>query len=115
MGAHGWTPMRGIILADEGASKMHTVDMGLMPLARALELGLVRPVRHEDSLPKEMGGLSRMVEDLVLNTQLSYEGIVAQVKEAYPHANTSTKSVASVACVMRKKGKPVPYRLKLNA
>jgi hypothetical protein len=70
------------------------------------------------SAPKEahkLGSLSRMVEDLVLNTSLSYEMIVHQVKEAYPQAATSTKSVASVACVMRKKGKPVPYRLKLNA
>ena len=93
---------------------MQTVDMGLMPLSRALELGLVRMIRQDDGLPKEMGGLSRMVERLVRDTNMSYIDIVAAVKEEYPDANTSTKSVASVACVMRKKGTPVPLRLKLN-
>lgn len=62
------------------------------------------------SLPRTQGGLSRMVEDLVKNTSLSYQAIVDQVREAYPDAQTSTKSVASVACVMRKKGVQVPYR-----
>ncbi len=91
---------------------MHTVDMGLMPLSRALELGLVRLVGSE--LPKTDGSLSRRVEALVRDTTMSYADIVETVREEFPNANTSTKSVASVACVMRKKGIPVPLRLKLN-
>ena len=65
-------------------------------------------------LPKTDGSLSRRVENLVKTTTMSYTDIVAVIKEEFPHANTSTKSVASVACVMRKKGIPVPLRLKLN-
>lgn len=66
------------------------------------------------SLPKTDGSLSRRVEALVRDTTMSYADIVATVREEFPNANTSTKSVASVACVMRKKGINVPLRLKLN-
>ena len=65
-------------------------------------------------MPRTDGSLSRMVESLVRDTTLSYVDIVAKVREEFPNANTSTKSVASVACVMRKKGINVPLRLKLN-
>ena len=65
-------------------------------------------------LPKTDGSLSRLVERLVRETNMSYPDIVAEVKSQFPHAQTTTKSVASVACVMRKKGTPVPLRLKLN-
>lgn len=65
--------------------------------------------------PTSSGGdLSRRVEHLLLSTTMSYADIVATVREEFPMANTSTKSVASVACTMRKKGQPVPLRLKLN-
>ena len=66
------------------------------------------------NLPKTDGSLSRRVEKLLLETTMSYADIVATVREEFPHAQTSTKSVASVACTMRKKGQPVPLRLKLN-
>ena len=88
-------------------TEAHTVEM---TLAHALKIGYVRMVGVDDGLPKRMGGLSRMVEDLVKNTQLSYADIVEQVRAAHPEAQTSTKSVASVACVLRKGGTPVPYR-----
>lgn len=65
-------------------------------------------------LPKTDGSLSRRVEALVRDTTMSYADIVALVREEFPNASTSTKSVASVACVMRKKGINVPLRLKLN-
>ena len=61
----------------------------------------------------DKGSLSRMVEELVLSSAMPYAEIVAAVKGRFPDASTSTKSVASVACVMRAKGKAVPYRLKL--
>lgn len=72
-------------------------------------------VRSKKSgLPKTDGSLSRRVEALVRDTTMSYQDIVSLVREEFPNANTSTKSVASVACVMRKKGINVPLRLKLN-
>lgn len=68
----------------------------------------------QESLPRTDGSLSRRVESLLLTTTMSYADIVSTVKQEFPHAQTSTKSVASVACTMRKKGKAVPLRLKLN-
>lgn len=66
------------------------------------------------ALPSTGGGLSRRVEHLLLNTTMSYADIVATVRDEFPTCSTTTKSVASVACVMRKKGRSVPLRLKLN-
>jgi hypothetical protein len=83
----------------------------LITVNDALRMGLIY---LKSDLPRTDGRLSRMVEDLVKNTTLSYTDIVAKVKTEFPQANTSTKSVASVACVMRKKGVRVPLRLKLN-
>lgn len=67
----------------------------------------------KSDLPRTDGRLSRMVEDLVKTTTLNYKDIVAKVKAEFPEAKTSTKSVASVACVMRKKGIHVPLRMNL--
>lgn len=67
-----------------------------------------------ESLPKTDGSLSRRVESLLKDTTMSYADIVSTVRSEFPSANTSTKSVASVACTMRKKGINVPLRLKLN-
>lgn len=66
------------------------------------------------SLPRTDGSLSRRIESLLKDTTMSYKDIVATVRAEFPDANTTTKSVASVACTMRKKGVPVPLRLKLN-
>lgn len=71
-------------------------------------------VFEKSDLPKTDGSLSRRVEYLVKETTMSYSDIVSTIKKEFPHANTSTKSVASVACVMRKSGTFVPYRLKMN-
>lgn len=89
----------------------NTADILAMTVEEALAAGLVRLT---SDLPKTDGTLSRRVEALVRDTTMSYADIVATIKEEFPHANTSTKSVASVACVMRKKGINVPLRLKLN-
>lgn len=75
----------------------------------------VQHVRSKQaSLPRTDGSLSRRVESLLRDTTMSYADIVSTVREEFPSANTSTKSVASVACTMRKKGINVPLRLKLN-
>ena len=60
--------------------------------------------------PAPRGGLSRMVESLILNSPLTYGQIVMRVRENYPDCRTSTKSVASVARDLKKKGYPVPNR-----
>ena len=75
------------------------VDVSSMTVADALAAGLVRLT---SDLPQTNGDLSRLVEKLVRETTLSYADIVAKVREEFPHARTSTKSVASVACCMRR-------------
>lgn len=86
-------------------------DLSAMTVAEALSAGLIY---IKSDMPLTNGDLSRRVESLVRDTKMSYADIVATIKKEFPHARTSTKSVASVACVMRKKGINVPLRLKLN-
>lgn len=84
-------------------------NVALMQRIAELESASVsKPQRGADK-----GGLSRFVEDMVLNTTLSYRAIVEQVLERYPDARTTARSVASVACVLRRTHQ-VPYRTAQN-
>lgn len=56
------------------------------------------------------GTVGAMVKDLLLDASLSYAEIVTRVMAAHPRANTSTRSVASTAAVLRKGGTDVPTR-----
>ena len=47
-----------------------------------------------------------------MDENLGYAAIVDQVVAEFPDAKTTTRSVASVAAVMRKKGVDVPVRKK---
>lgn len=51
-----------------------------------------------------------LVAELLTDPGLQYGEIVAAVKERFPEAQTSARSVASTACVLRKKGVEVPSR-----
>jgi hypothetical protein len=61
------------------------------------------------SAPK--GELSRLVESLLMDGSLTYRDILEAVKAEFPDANTTNKSIASVASVMRRKGHDVPKRV----
>lgn len=54
--------------------------------------------------------IQSVVASLVMNVELSYDQIVEMVREQFPDANTSTRSVASVASRLRKAGVDVPMR-----
>jgi hypothetical protein len=56
------------------------------------------------------GGLTRLVESLLMDPALSYLDIINAVIKEFPKANTSARSIASVAAGMRRKGKNVPMR-----
>ncbi len=75
-------------------------------LVEYLEVLEVLSQRHTSST----GAIMRMCEALVCEPNLSYTDIVAQVRKAHPEARTSTKSLASVAKNLRKRGVPVPMR-----
>ena len=58
--------------------------------------------------------IGSVVEQLVLNAELSYDQIVDMIRGQFPDANTSRRSVASVAARLRKKGTTVPLRRATN-
>lgn len=64
----------------------------------------------ETDMPKLT--ISRLTEKLLMDENLGYAAIVDQVVAEFPNAKTTTRSVASVAAVMRKKGVDVPMRKK---
>lgn len=64
----------------------------------------------EDDKPKLT--ISRLTEKLLMDENLGYAAIVERVVADFPEAKTTTRSVASVAAVMRKKGVDVPMRKK---
>ena len=56
--------------------------------------------------------IGSLVQELLMDPQLSYIAIVDRVMADFPDAKTSVRSVASVAAVLRKKGLDVPIRRK---
>lgn len=56
------------------------------------------------------GSISASVRRLLADPKLSYDDIVELVRAAHPEAETTNRSVASVASVMRKSGTDVPFR-----
>lgn len=66
------------------------------------------PAEKEVTAPKITIG--SVVEQLLVNAELSYDQIVDMIREQFPDANTSRRSVASVAARLRKKGIEVPMR-----
>jgi hypothetical protein len=63
---------------------------------------------NEPRVPKE--GVCKMVRELLLETDLAYASIRQMALAKFPEANTSTKSIASLARDMKKKGIAVPPR-----
>ncbi|MDD9731078.1 hypothetical protein PVW46_14270 [Mameliella sp. AT18] len=59
--------------------------------------------------------ISRLTEKLLMDENLGYAAIVDQVVAEFPCAKTTTRSVASVAAGMRKKGFDVPMRRKAKS
>jgi hypothetical protein len=54
--------------------------------------------------------IGALVAELLTDPALGYGEIAAAVKARFPEAQTSARSVASTACVLRKKGVEIPSR-----
>lgn len=54
--------------------------------------------------------LTEMVRHLLLETDMTYAQIVEAVRARFPGARTTWRSVASVACAIRKAGRNIPLR-----
>lgn len=75
----------------------------------------IRPKGEPISKPKKPSGdqrglISAKVRCLLMDTDDSYKLIVEAVKAAFPEANTTTRSVASVAAELRKDGVMIAFR-----
>ena len=64
--------------------------------------------------PERMGTIGELVHELLMDVDLTYLEIVALVKEKFPDARTTARSVASVAATLRRKGAAVPTRRKVK-
>lgn len=62
--------------------------------------------------PEPKRTIGSMVQELLLDETLDYPTIVDRVVAEFPEAKTSTRSVASVAAALRRKGTNVPVRRK---
>lgn len=62
--------------------------------------------------PKPKQTIGRLVRELLMDETLAYAAIVSMVKERFPDAKTTVRSVASVAAALRKKKVNVPMRRK---
>lgn len=70
------------------------------------------PVVESAEAPTRSGkGIGKLVESLLLDAEgFDYPTIVEMVTGEFPDAQTSTRSVASVAAALRRKGVEVPMR-----
>ena len=85
------------------------VDAALAPKARA------RRKAAAAASGEPRGMLTRLVESLLMDAQLSYHDVVEAVVSEFPKAGTSSRSVASVAAAMRRGGRDVPMRRRVAA
>lgn len=64
----------------------------------------------ENAKDQQRGAIGRSVATLLRDPRLSYSDILQMVKAAHPDASTTTRSIASVAAVMRREGLNVAMR-----
>lgn len=72
------------------------------------DAGKATSAENTEALPKQTVGA--LVAKLLVDPTLRYEEIVSRVKTEFPTAQTSTRSVASTASVLRRKGFDIPIR-----
>ena len=65
--------------------------------------------------PEKKVTIGSVVTDLLMDATLSYDAIVDMIHDQFKGANTSARSIASVAARLRKTGVDVPTRRKAKA
>lgn len=73
------------------------------------------PEATEEAPKTERGAIGRMVIDLLTKTDDDYATMVGKIKEAYPEAKTTARSIASIAADLRRDGVDVKSRRKVKA
>lgn len=74
--------------------------------------GPSNPTSDESAQKAPRGAIGNLVMEL-LQTEMPYEDIVKQVRETYPSAKTTARSIASVAMDLRAAGLTIPSRRKV--
>ena len=59
---------------------------------------------------KKDGLVGPLARKLLVETDQTYPEIIEAIRAKFPKAKTTARSVASIACVLRKKGVEVPMR-----
>ena len=78
----------------------------LIDRIRALGVAAVEAIARKPAENTIGASVRRLLQDATL----SYQDVVDLVKAAHPEAETTPRSVASIASVLRKKGADVPMR-----
>lgn len=90
---------------------------------KADDVGETQPTEQSAEQPKpskkpkkepdpNRGAIGRLVREMLADPANDYAGIVAKVKEQFPDAKTTARSIASVAADMRRDGIEVTSRRK---
>ena len=66
----------------------------------------------DETISKPAPRVGALVRSLLIDTDLDYEAILAEVRKVVPDAKTTVRSIASVASIARKKGAAVAVRRK---
>lgn len=74
-----------------------------------------KPKREKRPADPNRGAIGRLVNELLVDTELGYDEIEARVKEAHPDAKTTRRSIASVAADLRRDGVDVKSRRKAKS
>ena len=90
------------------ASKAELIDL-IRTLGDCDETDMPETVTEADR-PRSAATIGALVAELLIDPDLSYAEIVERVKEQFPNARTTARSVASVAVALRKKGVEIPKR-----
>lgn len=79
---------------------------------RAADMPEAEVTEKASDIPSEQPKptIGSLVQELLMDEALDYATIVDAVMAEFPNAQTSARSVASVAAVLRKKGVDVPMR-----
>ncbi len=113
----GW----GKLDAPEGFNMGATLEELRELVQKEAEGDKEKPLNGETTPPAEpvvktdRGGIGRLVNVLLVDTDLDYAAIVARVKVDFPEAKTTARSVASVAADLRRDGVDVKTRRKAAA
>ena len=102
----------GSIVVEVNAFGAHEVDEHMHEVTETVETVDHGPDGASKPATDPKITIGAVVQELLMNAEITYLEIVDLVKEQFPGAKTSARSVASTAALLRRKGVEVPTRKK---